>query len=38
MEAAQTFANIIQACCGVAGTVSVAVLFFRVGRRAVNAI
>jgi hypothetical protein len=38
VEAAQTFANLIQACSVTAGVVSVALVFFRVCRRAVNEI
>lgn len=38
MPAAEQFATVINACCATAGVVGLAILFFRVGRRAVNAI
>lgn len=38
MPAAEQFATLVQACCAVAGTVSVALAVFRVGRRSLNAV
>lgn len=38
MESAQTFATVLQACSATAAVIAIAILFFRVGRRAVNAI